>query len=166
MLGIARQTDYAARVVLHLACLAPGAKVPIADIARHRMLPLEFVRRIVGDLVKAGILATSRGSGGGVSLARPAEDISLGDVVHAMEGGVSLNHCVSDRRVCPLAAACPVQSVWVEATQVLDGYLASVRFSVLAQRSEAHRPAHLRVQAIGRVRGANRCLAPLHPSAL
>ena len=71
MLGISRQTDYAARVVLHLACLAPGAKVPIADIARHRMLPLDFVRRIVGDLVKAGILATSRGSGGGVSLARP-----------------------------------------------------------------------------------------------
>jgi len=160
MLGISRQTDYAARVVLHLACLAPGARVPIADIAKHRMLPLEFVRRIVGDLVKAGILATSRGSGGGVSLARPAADISLGEVVHAMEGGIALNHCVSDRRVCPLAAACPVQSVWVDATLVLDEYLASVRFNVLAQRSEAHQPAHLRVQATGRVRGANRCLEP------
>ena len=156
MLGISRQTDYAARVVLHLACLAPGAKVPIADIAKHRMLPLDFVRRIVGDLVKAGILATSRGSGGGVSLARPAEEISLGEVVHAMEGGIALNHCVSDRRVCPLAAGCPVQSVWVDATQVLDDYLTTVRFSALAQRSASHQPAHLRVQAIGRVRGANR----------
>jgi len=164
MLGISRQTDYAARVVLHLACLAPEAKVPIADIAKHRMLPLEFVRRIVGDLVKAGILATSRGSGGGVRLARPAADISLGEVVHAMEGGVALNHCVSDRRVCPLAAACPVQSVWVDATQVLDDYLASVRFDALAQRSEAHQPAHLRVQAIGRVRGAHRCVEA--PAAL
>jgi Rrf2 family protein len=159
MLGISRQTDYAARVVLHLACLAPGARVPIADIAKHRMLPLEFVRRIVGDLVKAGILATSRGSGGGVSLARPAADITLGEVVQAMEGGVALNHCVSDRRVCPLAAACPVQSVWVEATHVLEGYLASVHFDALAQRSEMHQPAHLRVQEIGRVRGALRCEA-------
>ena len=157
MLGISRQTDYAARVVLHLACLAPGAKIPIADIAKHRLLPLDFVRRIVGDLVKAGILMTSRGSGGGVSLARPAADISLGEVVHAMEGGIALNHCVSDRRVCPLAAQCPVQSVWVDATQVLDDYLTSVRFDALAQRSEAHQPAHLRVQATGRVRGANRC---------
>ncbi len=155
MLGISRQTDYAARVVLHLACLAPGAKVPIADIAKHRMLPLDFVRRIVGDLVKAGILATSRGSGGGVSLARPAEEISLGEVVRAMEGGIALNHCVSDRRVCPLAAGCPVQSVWVDATLVLDDYLATVRFSALAQRSASHQPAHLRVQAIGRVRGAH-----------
>ena len=154
MLGISRQTDYAARVVLHLACLAPGAKVPIADIARHRMLPLDFVRRIVGDLVKAGVLMTSRGSGGGVSLARPAGDISLGEVVHAMEGGIALNHCVSDRRVCPLAAACPVQSVWVDATHVLDDYLGSVRFDALARRSSAHLPAHLRVQANGRVRGA------------
>jgi DNA-binding IscR family transcriptional regulator len=77
-----------------------------------------------------------------------------------MEGGIALNHCVSDRRVCPLAAQCPVQSVWVEATHVLDDYLASVRFDALAQRSEAHQPAHLRVQAIGRVRGAHRCEIP------
>jgi len=160
MLGISRQTDYAARVVLHLACLEPGAKVPIADIAKHRMLPLDFVRRIVGDLVKAGVLATSRGAGGGVALARPAADISLGEVVHAMEGGIALNHCVSDRRVCPMASACPVQSVWVDATQVLDDYLASVRFDALAQRSDAHQPAHLRVQANGRVRGALRDSEP------
>lgn len=59
-------------------------------------------------------------------------------------------------RVCPQAAQCPVQSVWVDATQVLDDYLASVRFDALAQRSEAHQPAHLRVQAIGRLRSAHR----------
>jgi len=159
MLGISRQTDYAARVVLHLACLAPGARVPIADIATHRMLPLDFVRRIVGDLVKAGILKTTRGSGGGVGLARPAADISLGEVVAATEGDMALNHCVSDRRVCPLAASCPVQSVWVDATQVLGDYLASVRFDALALRSEGHQPAHLRIQANGRVRGAKRCAA-------
>ena len=61
---------------------------------------------------------------------------------------------MSDRRVCPLASACPVQSVWVDATQVLDDYLASVRFDALALRSAIHQPAHLRVQATGRVRGA------------
>lgn len=154
MLGISRQTDYAARVVLHLACLEPGARVPIADIARHRMLPLEFVRRIVADLVKAGILRTSRGSGGGVSLAKPAEATTLGEVVHAMEGGVALNHCVSDRRVCPLMGGCPVQSIWTEATQVLEAYLASVSFATLASRDARHRPAHRQVQALGRVRGA------------
>ena len=71
MLGISRQTDYAARVVLHLACLAPGARVPIADIAKHRMLPLDFVRRIVGDLVKVGVLATSRGSGDATTRRNP-----------------------------------------------------------------------------------------------
>jgi DNA-binding IscR family transcriptional regulator len=95
-----------------------------------------------------------------VRLARPAADISLGEVVHAMEGGVALNHCVSDRRVCPLAAQCPVQSVWVDATQVLDDYLASVRFDALARRSDTHQPAHLRVQATGRVRGSQRCALP------
>ena len=99
-----------------------------------------------------------RGSGGGASWTRPAAGISLGEVVHAMVGGISLNHCLSDRRVCP-PVACPVQSVRVGTTQVLDGYLASVRFDALALRNAWHRPAHLRVQATGRVRGANRCAA-------
>lgn len=103
---------------------------------------------------------TSRGSGGGVSLARPAPELCPGEVIHAMEGGIALNHCVSDRRVCPLAAACPVQSVWVEATHVLDEYLGSVRFDAMARRNDAHQPAHLRVQATGRVRGALRCTEP------
>jgi hypothetical protein len=48
----------------------------------------------------------------------------------------------------------------MDATQVLDSYLASVRFDALARRSETHQPAHLRVQEIGRVRGAARCVAP------
>jgi hypothetical protein len=47
--------------------------------------------------------------------------------------------------------------VWVDATQVLDYFLTSVRFDALARRTAAHQPAHLRVQAIGRVRGAHIC---------
>ena len=53
-----------------------------------------------------------------------------------------------------------MQSVWVDATQVLEDYLASVRFDALARRSEIHQPAHLRVQELGRVRGSARCAAP------
>ena len=62
MLQIARHTDYASRIVLHLACLGPGAQASIAEIAEQRMLPAYFVRRLIGKLVQGGILATSRGS--------------------------------------------------------------------------------------------------------
>ena len=64
MIGISRQTDYAARLVLHLAALEPETQVSIAEISKLRLLPVAFVRRLVGSLVKAGVLLTARGSGG------------------------------------------------------------------------------------------------------
>jgi Rrf2 family protein len=136
MLGITRQTDYAARVVLHLSCLEPGARVTIAQIARQRLLPVAYVRRVMQRLVKAGLLITTRGMKGGVRLARPASEISLLDVVRAVEGHVVLNRCVDNPKACPLAATCPVQRAWTQATRSLEATLATVRFDQLATHLE------------------------------
>lgn len=132
MLGISRQTDYATRLVLHLACLEPGAQVSIAEISRVRQLPVPFVRRLVGLLVKVGVLSSTRGSGGGVRLARPARAISLLDVVQAIEGEIALNLCVGAQQGCALSNDCPGHSAWTGATRVLVEHLASVRFDALA----------------------------------
>ncbi len=136
MFGIARQTDYAARVLLHLACLEPGVRVTIAQIAKQRLLPVPYARRVMQRLVKAGLLLTTRGMGGGVRLGRPASEISLLDVVRAVEGGVALNRCVDNPRACPLAATCPVQRAWTHATRTLEATLAAVKFDQLATRLE------------------------------
>ena len=63
MLGIGRQTDYGARVVLHLAAGEAGVLVHTAEIAAKRLLPKPFVRRVVGSLARAGIVETVRGAG-------------------------------------------------------------------------------------------------------
>lgn len=157
MLGISRQTDYAARLVLHLACLEEGAKVPIAEISRHRMLPVAFVRRIVGSLSRNGIVAATRGAGGGVRLGRPAAEISLLDILDAMEGGVVLNHCVDGRKTCPLASGCPVQTIWVGATRVLEDHLASIHFDALANGTANHLSAHLHVRDTKLMRPSRLC---------
>jgi Rrf2 family protein len=136
VIGIGRQTDYAARLVLHLASLEPGAQVPIAEVAARRLLPEPFLRRIVRRLAAAGLVATARGSGGGIRLARPAAEISLLDVVRAMEGGVVLNRCVDSAEACPLSDACPVQRQWTRLTRNLEADLATVRFSDLATSLE------------------------------
>jgi Rrf2 family protein len=143
MLGISRETDYATRVVLHLACLAPGAQASIAEISLLRHLPVPFVRRMVGRLIKAGILQSSRGARGGVSLARPAAAISLLDVVQATEGPIALNVCVENAGSCLLADSCPAHGAWGVATRVLVKHLASVRFDVLATTEPGHMAAHL-----------------------
>ncbi len=141
MLGIGRHTDYAARIVLHLSCLPEGTQVTADEISRKRLLPPSFIRRIVGRLATAGILRTTRGAGGGVALARKPGEISLLDVVAAMEGGVTLNACVDTPRSCPLAEACPVQRAWTGVTRSLEAELDAVRFDALADPLE-HRLAH------------------------
>jgi Rrf2 family protein len=130
--GIGRQTDYAARVILHLASLPEGGQVSIAEIAQRRLLPLPFLRRVVAKLVEAGLVTAVRGARGGISLARPASAISLLDVVRAMEGGVVLNRCVDQPAFCPLAEVCPVQRVWTRLTRELEASLEAVRFDKLA----------------------------------
>ncbi len=150
MIGIGRHTDYAARIVLHLATLEAGARITAADIAAKRLLPPAFVRRIVGKLAEAGILRTTRGARGGVTLARPAREISLLDVVKAMEGGLVLNACVDTPSACPLAVACPVNKAWCEATDTLAASLAKVRFDRLAGSLE------LSVTRSGYPRGSRR----------
>jgi Rrf2 family protein len=142
VLGIGRHTDYAARIVLHLAALPAGAQVTAAQIASSRLLPPAFIRRIIGKLAAAGIVRTSRGAGGGVSLARPAAEISLLDVVTAMEGGLVLNACVDSPTACPLAESCPVQKAWTRATATLAESLGEVRFDALADPTEMHVTRH------------------------
>lgn len=141
MIHVTRQTDYAVRIVLHLACQVEGAYVPIPEIVAQRHLPSPFVRRLVSRLVGAGILQTVRGSAGGVGLAKPASDISLLDVVVAIDGPLCPSPCVEQPHGCPLGRDCPVRGVWTDAGRVLENHLRQTRFSALAGAS-AHREAH------------------------
>jgi len=142
VLGIRRETDYAVRIVLHLASLDRDAQVTVREIASSRLLPLAFVRRIVVRLGAAGIIATTRGMKGGIRLARPASKVSLLDVVEAMENGIALSRCLDATHSCPLARDCPAHLAWADATGVLAKHLARVRFDRLAARVEGHLEAH------------------------
>jgi Rrf2 family protein len=147
MLSIGRHTDYAARLVLHLAALGDNMQVTIREVARDRLLPIPFVRRLISELTRANILTAVRGAGGGIRLARPAAEISLLDVVEAMEGGVALNRCVHDATACPLIGRCPIHCAWNTVNQQLKESLSSVRFDTLA-RDPKHKTAHLKLHTI------------------
>lgn len=134
MITIGRQTDYAARIVLHLASAEGEGMVTASEIAARRLIPPAFIRRIVTRLSQAGILRTVRGSGGGIALARAASEITLKQVVEAMEGPIALNACLVTGSECPLAEACPVQEAWAEGTRNLSNYLDDIRFDGLASR--------------------------------
>ncbi len=133
MLAVSRHTDYAARIVLHLTLEGEGTRVTAQQIASRRLIPSAFIRRIVSRLSSAGILKTARGNGGGVTLARSAADITLLDVVDAMEGELVLNGCTADPSSCSLSGSCPVRSAWAGATRDLKRRLAGATFAKLAR---------------------------------
>ena len=132
MLGISRHTDYAARIILHLSSERRGALFTTGDIARSRLIPPAFIRRIVSKLSAAGILKTTRGCGGGIELARPSCEISLLDVVEAMEGRLVLNVCTVRPERCTLSAECGIKAAWSGATKSLEAFLDGVTFDSLA----------------------------------
>ncbi len=133
MISISRQTDYASRVLLHLALLPPNARVTAQEISRRRVIPPAFVRRIITHLGKANLITTTRGSGGGLALARPSGEISLLDVVQAVEGPLALNPCTIDPATCPLVQTCPVHDEWMHARELLVNELSQATFNRLAQ---------------------------------
>lgn len=134
MLTINRETDYAARVILHLALQPPGSRTTARQIAELRLIPRALVRRVVTRLGAAGLITTTRGSEGGISLARPAAEISLLEVVEAMEGPLALNSCTVEPNLCPLMSVCTVHLAWVQARDGLREVLGNFNFATLAQK--------------------------------
>jgi Rrf2 family protein len=92
---LAQRTRYALRSLLHLAEERSGSPVQLARIAETQRVPPKYLELIMLDLKKAGLVASTRGPKGGYRLARPASEISFGDVVRVMEGPIALVSCAS-----------------------------------------------------------------------
>ena len=127
---ITRQADYAVRAVHYLAGLGADQRAATSQIAQEQHIPPSFLAKIVSQLSVAGLLQTSRGARGGVSLARSPEQISLLEVVEAIDGPIYLNECVSDHgSSCIFGEDCPMRPVWCEAQAKLVEILKSTSFA-------------------------------------
>jgi len=123
MLQITRQTEYAIRGLQELARRNDDAPVQLKVIAGSCEVSEAFLAKIFQMLGQAGIVKSHRGVKGGFSLGRPADEISLRDVVEVCEGGIVLNHCMRKINPCKDADTCAVADVWREAQDALTGAL-------------------------------------------
>ncbi|MAU60162.1 MAG: BadM/Rrf2 family transcriptional regulator [Parvibaculum sp.] len=132
-------TDYALRILMHLA-LAPGRLVTISEVAASFSISRNHLVKVAHELGQAGFVETMRGRGGGLRLARPPEEIAIGDVVRAMEEDFRIVECFDrDANSCCIAPACRLKRLLKEA---LDAWLAVLDGATLADLVE--RPAPLR----------------------
>lgn len=125
---ITRQADYAVRAVLHLARNGE-ARTATSTIAEEQRIPPSFLAKIVSQLSIAGLLHTSRGARGGVTLARTPKEITLLEVIEAIDGPIQLNECVGETGACSFDTDCPLRPVWCEAQVELVKRLKDANFA-------------------------------------
>jgi Rrf2 family cysteine metabolism transcriptional repressor len=127
------KAEYGVRVMVELARRAGEEPIPLAEIAAHDGLPLAYLEHLVARLRKAGLVDSRRGSHGGYLLARAPGEITMAEVVEALEGSIAPIECISEAadgsivcaREASLEHVCPTKLLWTR-----------VRFSIVSTLQE------------------------------
>ena len=128
---VSQKTEYALRAMLELALRYGGRATRSAGIAKTQRIPEKFLELILVELRRAGLVVSQRGPEGGHRLARPAQDISVGDIWRAIEGPLgSTGKPVSTRPD-------PFQSVWAAVDKSVANVVDNVSLAEIQQRAEA-----------------------------
>ncbi|HHV65427.1 MAG TPA: Rrf2 family transcriptional regulator [Peptococcaceae bacterium] len=130
-------TDYAFRAVMHLVLSLPKEIVPAQTIAESEHIPMRFLLKIMRYLLQAGIVKSYRGIEGGYGLAKRPEDITLLDVVKAIEGEIAINRCLLDPKYCSKngVGTCEIHNALEAIQNKLTEELARYNFAELAEKN-------------------------------
>ena len=115
-----RAADYALRGIAYLARKPPDSLVMASEIAASEDMPEYFFSKIFQSLAKSGLVNSFRGSNGGFALAKPAEEITMREVVEAVEGPLAVTKCVISPEACEKSTTCPFHVYWKEAQESLE----------------------------------------------
>ncbi|MCI1751278.1 RrF2 family transcriptional regulator [Megasphaera cerevisiae] len=137
-------TDYAFRMVLYLAALPEGTKITGAALAEKQNIPERFLLKIMRSLTAAGIMKSYRGVEGGFALQRMPQNITLFDVIEAVEGQTELQRCLHDIGSCTRGCSnmCSIYAAFADIQRELADRLQSINFADLAKQEEIFSKAH------------------------
>jgi Rrf2 family protein len=138
---LTRAADYAVRVMVHLAGCPAGTRATRDALAAGGDVPEHFLSKILQALSRSGLITSQRGMAGGYTLARPAEEVTLLNVVEAIEGPIVLNICLAGGSGCERGDWCPVHTVWMKAQEALTSVLGGVTIASLARQAAIEKPA-------------------------
>lgn len=128
---------YALRMMVELAARPPETFVPLKAISASQGISLKYLEQIVTPLARAGLVTSERGSQGGYKLARPAAEITAGDILRAVEGEVIPIPCLaSDAEDCPRRPQCHTLTFWEGLNQAINHYIDNVFLTDLCPAPE------------------------------
>ena len=130
---VSAKADYAIRAAVELAAADGGGPVKGDRIAQAQEIPSNFLENILADLRNAGIVQSRRGADGGYWLAQPAAEISLADIIRAVDGPLANVRGVRSEQISYRGSAEPLRDVWVAVRASLRGVLENVSLADLAR---------------------------------
>ncbi len=134
---ISTRGQYGTRALLDLALHGGSRPVLLKDIAQRQQISLSYLEHVVTPLIGGGILRSTRGPRGGVSLAKLPGEIRLDEVIQLLEGSITPVECVSNPKVCERSEFCVTRDVWDELKQAMDGVLESITLQDLVERQKS-----------------------------
>ena len=130
MLRLTKQTDYGIVLMTRFAAAEAGSVHNARDLAKGVNLPLPTVSKILKALGRAGLLASHRGAKGGYSLARDAREVSVAEVIEALEGPIAITDCLDTTTdECGIECTCPVRTNWQRINSAVRDALAAIPLS-------------------------------------
>lgn len=144
---VTRKSDYGLRALFTLAKYYDQMPVSIAQIASDHGIPDPFLEKIMQELREAGLVEAVHGRGGGYILTRPPTEISVKDVVRALEGKIALVVCLDPDLVCQIESGCPTSSFWALINEKFEQSLEAL---TLADMLEDMKQAAANLQKGGR----------------
>ncbi len=133
-MNLTRASEYAIRCILFLATREPDEVVSRRTISQEMDIPTQFLSKIAQRLAHGGLIEIRQGAKGGYRLSRRPEDISLLEVIEAVEGQIFLNQCLMRPDSCQRTPLCPVHRVWERARDDLRRVLGGADFAELARQ--------------------------------
>jgi Rrf2 family protein len=130
---VTAKADYAIRAMIELAAAEPGRPVKGDQVAQAQRIPAKFLENILADLRQGGLVRSQRGAEGGYWLSRPAREITVADVIRAVEGPLANVRGVRPDDVVYSGSAAPLRDVWLALRTNLRAVLERVTLADLAR---------------------------------
>ncbi len=133
---ITTRSRYGTRMMVELAANFHKGPVQVGEIARKENLSVKYLEQLIIPLKRTGLIKSIRGARGGHLLARAPTDITVWDIVAALEGEEGVTPCVAYPEWCDRSKTCPTRDVWSMITKVLKERLSSITLADLAQKQQ------------------------------
>jgi Rrf2 family protein len=135
---LSTKSRYGLKAILDIALYANDGTVSISEISERTKISVNYLEQLIPKLRKSGLVSSTRGACGGYKLAKSPECISIGDILRALEGDLTLVNCVSDEsnRSCESASLCVTKFVWQKVNASINETVDNMMLCELVEQSK------------------------------